>query len=290
MNMSNALEAPNEGDWSYRIELPHLARIAEAGFDAIRLPVRFSNHFEDGAIAPELLERVDTVIRAALDEGLTVILDLHHYEPLMEDPEAHADEFVAIWTALAEHYEGWPDALLFELLNEPTANMDTAMALSLYDRAVPIIRERHPDRWIIYGGAKWNSLDEMKRLPLPTDGRIAHTFHYYDPYEFTHAGVPWSENAPKRPPEPIDDGDRRKLERDMGRAAAQAAPVLLGEFGVYREATDLDARAAWVREIREAAEANGLAWCAWGFAAQFRAFDPEAGEWIPEMRDALLGG
>ena len=289
MNMSNALEAPNEGEWTYRIEFPHLAEIAAAGFDTIRLPVRFSNHFDGTSIDPSVLARVDSVIEEAMAQGLTVILDLHHFEEIMVDPEAHADTFVAIWRALADHYEGWPNRLLFELLNEPFDALTTDKAVALYDRVIPIIREKHPERWLVYGGGTWNSIDEMERLPEPADDRIAHTFHYYSPFKFTHAGAYWMEEPPEVPPRPISRGDRRELREAMERASQASAPVLLGEFGVYREATDLTARAAWVRETREAAEAFGLAWCHWGFAAEFRSWDPDTKEWIPEMRDALLG-
>lgn len=44
VNLGNALEAPNEGDWGYRIEPAHIRAIAAAGFDGIRLPVRWDAH------------------------------------------------------------------------------------------------------------------------------------------------------------------------------------------------------------------------------------------------------
>src|SRR5262249_49101384 len=46
VNLGNALEAPNEGDWGYKIETDHLSAIAAAGFDGIRIPVKW-----DGAEA-----------------------------------------------------------------------------------------------------------------------------------------------------------------------------------------------------------------------------------------------
>ena len=39
INVAGALEAPNEGDWGYRIRRRDLATIRAAGFDTIRVPL-----------------------------------------------------------------------------------------------------------------------------------------------------------------------------------------------------------------------------------------------------------
>lgn len=195
INLGNALDAPNEGDWGYTIQRHHLTRIADAGFDTVRLPVRFSAHW-DGRISPDLLARVDQVIAWALDEGLTVILDLHHFQPLMENPGAHADTFVAIWQELSAHYSGASDGLIFELLNEPSGELTTAKAAELYRRAMPIIRRDNPERWVILGGGHWSDESELAMLPV-LDDRTAHTFHFYKPWSFTHQNAPWIENPPQ---------------------------------------------------------------------------------------------
>ena len=44
INMGNALEAPTEGDWRHTIEAKSFERIAKAGFDTVRIPVRWSTH------------------------------------------------------------------------------------------------------------------------------------------------------------------------------------------------------------------------------------------------------
>ena len=101
VNLSNALEAPNEGEWGYRIRDKDIASIAADGFDAIRFPVRFSAWMSEGRLSPELLKRVDHVIRTALDHELTVILDLHHFHELSENPKAHADQRPTFWRGVA---------------------------------------------------------------------------------------------------------------------------------------------------------------------------------------------
>ena len=44
MNLGGALEAPNEGDWGYTIREKDLEAIKAAGFDTVRLPVRWDVH------------------------------------------------------------------------------------------------------------------------------------------------------------------------------------------------------------------------------------------------------
>lgn len=284
INLGNALDAPKGADWGYRIEQPHLARIAEAGFDTVRLPVRVSAHWNDG-IDPAFLARMDEVIGWAREAGLRVILDLHHFEELMQDPDAHSDIFLAIWQELAEHYRDAPDDLIFELLNEPSENLTTAKAITLFTRAVPLIREGHPDRWIIIGGGNWS--DEAELAALPTfDDRTVHTFHFYDPYTFTHQQAEWIETP--LPPSTWGDEDlektREQLERGLNHSGA---PVFLGEFGVYDRAPIKDA-VAWLAFVREAAESAGVGWCVWSFTQTFSTYDRETDDWIDARLHALI--
>ena len=98
----------------------------EAGFDTVRLPVRWSAHAGESppyAISPALFEQVDWAISEALGRDLNVVLDVHHYHELNEAPRAERHRFLAIWTQIAARYAGWPDRLSFELLNEPRATM-----------------------------------------------------------------------------------------------------------------------------------------------------------------------
>lgn len=159
LNLGNALDAPFEGAWGPAITPQDLDWIVGAGFDTIRLPVRFGGHW-NGTIWPRFLARVEQVVLQAEDRGLKVILDLHHFDDLMADPDTYAPVFVAIWSELADRFEGHGDQLVFEMLNEPRDAVTTTRALALYQAVLPIIRRKHPDRWIILGGGDMNSLDE----------------------------------------------------------------------------------------------------------------------------------
>jgi aryl-phospho-beta-D-glucosidase BglC (GH1 family) len=91
-NIGGALEAPNEGDWGYVVRDDDLKLIADAGFSVIRLPVKWSAHTDYRApykIEPTLLARVDHIIKKANEYGLTVVLDMHHYDELYANPAPH---------------------------------------------------------------------------------------------------------------------------------------------------------------------------------------------------------
>ena len=120
VNLSNALEAPREGDWGVTLEEKHFAEIKAAGFDSIRLPVRWSAHAEAAApyrIDPRFFDRVDWAVRQALSRKLGVVLNLHHYSELDERPDEHRARFLALWRQIAANYRDQQPSLSFELLN-----------------------------------------------------------------------------------------------------------------------------------------------------------------------------
>ncbi|WP_413719663.1 glycoside hydrolase family 5 protein [Silicimonas sp. MF1-12-2] len=285
INLGNALEAPREGDWGYTIERQHLSAIAEAGFDTIRLPVRFSAH-RNTRIDPAFLARVDEVIGWAREEELRIILDLHHFEELMKAPDTNADAFLDIWQELSEHYRDAPPDLIFELLNEPSGELSTARAIGLYARAMPLIRNHNPDRWVLIGGGNWSDVKELSLLPA-YDAHTVHTFHFYKPWDFTHQMADWIEDPP--PPRGWGtDQDRRETRRHLQQGLNhKAAPVFLGEFGVYDAAPSADA-VEWLAFVRRMAEMESIGWCAWSFSSTFRTYETKEGRWNTDRLDALI--
>lgn len=285
VNLDQALEAPREGDWGFVIQERQIKWIAEQGFDTIRLPVRFNAHWVDNRLTPGILARVDQVIGWAFDADLNVILDLHHFEALMENPAKHSATFHAIWRELAHHYADYDDRLIFELLNEPTDALDSDGAMALFRTAYPIIRHSNPDRWIIIEGGNWASIESLADLSR-IDDRTALSFHYYSPWEFTHQQAGWMDNPP--PARGWGSAqDQSAVARDFEQAARFGQPMLLGEFGVSSE-TDLKARLNWTRNLRETAEGHGIGWCHWGLAGNFAIMNDATGAWLPGMQDALL--
>ncbi len=295
MNLDNALEAPTEGEWGYRIEDDHIKTIAHAGFDTIRVPVRWSAYAEKRApytIDPVIFARVDHVIETAESYGLNVIIDVHHYVDLFEYPQGHTERLKAIWQQIAAHYSSASDKLIFEMINEPHANMTPKITDRVNADILQIIRRTNPDRWVITGTANWGTLDGLLKSRPPADPKLIATFHYYGPYEFTHQGADFTDD---KLPTGIKWGsaeDREMILADFAEAARFAEtlgqPLLLGEFGVYED-VPLSYRTAWTQHIRRTAEAEGMGWCYWGFASNFKSWNPNSERWIAPIKEALLG-
>ncbi len=294
VNLANALNAPNEGEWGYVIREADLQRIALAGFDSVRVLIAWQSHALNAVpytIDPAFFARIDEVINQARRYGLTVIVDMHSYEGLYSDPRTHGPRAIALWDQIAHYYAKAPADIIFELLNEPQENLQGAAWQDLADRLWAQVRRTNPHRWIIMGGDNWNSIDGLARYKPPHDPRLALTFHYYDPYKFTHQGATWFEDAPPAGRPWGSKKEKQHLAHEFDRAAAlgraSGHPVWLGEFGATK-ATNIQTRALWTREVRRAAEKRGIGWCSFDFAAEFGVYSPKRQNWIWPIRRALF--
>lgn len=298
INLGNGLDAPYEGAWTYRIEDAHIFEIARAGFDTVRLPVRWDTRSMKSApytIEPEFFDRVDHIIDLALSEGLQVVLDMHHYNPMYEDPAGQEPRFLAMWSQIAEHYQDYPETLIFEPLNEPIERLTNRRLETLFPKVMKIIRSSNPNRWVILSGDNWGSLDGLLGVRLPEDPRTIWSFHSYGPYEFTYQGAPF---AGRDLPTGVTWGTRSEYDQITARARRVAAhgaihqkPIFLGEFGAY--AADGESprasRIAWLTHMRRTAETHNIGWCAWDFGAAFAFYDVEARQWDDGLLNTLLG-
>ena len=213
VNLGNALEAPREGEWGVTLRAEYFELIADAGFAHVRVPIKFSAYADDGAPytipevdptvvnASSLWERVDWVIAQAEANGLYVILDLHHYDELHDDPAAHRDRFLAIWDQVATRYADAGPLVLFELLNEPNAAFDADRQLlnDLLSDALAVVRATNPIRPVLVGPGAFNGIGALNDLVLPADPNLIVSVHFYDPFPFTHQGAEWTEPVPPAP-------------------------------------------------------------------------------------------
>lgn len=298
INLGNALEGPHEGAWGRKLEEADFPRIKNAGFDSVRIPVRWSAHAASTApytIDAAWMARVDHVVKACLAAKLAVVLNVHHYEELDREPAAHRERFAAIWRQVAQHFAAFPDALQFELYNEPNSK-HTAEAWNLnLAAALKEVRRTNPTRAVQVGGVEWNQVNTLKDLRLPADDRhlIVH-IHYYAPFHFTHQGAFWikGSEAWKGTKWEGTPTEQAAVRRDFGVAAAWAKkegrPVFLGEFGTCSGVEDLAARVRWTSFIAREAEAHGFKWAYWEYQANFGIWDPQAQAWRRPLLDALL--
>jgi endoglucanase len=296
INFGNALDVPADGrDLGFWLRERHFDEVKAAGFDTIRLPVRWSAHAQwtcPFAIASEFFARVDWAVDQALERELNVVINVHHYHELNEAPSAHTARFVALWRQIAWRFAERSDRLSFELLNEPRAAMTADRWNALVPAALAAVRESNPDRTVIVGSVRMNDIAALPRLELPDDNRVMATIHYYAPFEFTHQGAPWVEGStPWRSTTWGDAADHDAVHRDLTKAAAwarhQDVSLFLGEFGTYEQA-DAASRVRWTASVRQQAERLGLDWAYWDFATDFGAYRLSSDTWRKPLLDALL--
>ncbi|MGZ9165817.1 MAG: glycoside hydrolase family 5 protein [Anaerolineales bacterium] len=298
VNMGNMLEAPNEGEWGLFVQEEYFDLIKEAGFDFVRLPIRWNTHAEEYppfTIDPAFFARVDEVVSWALERNLTIIVDFHHYEEIAWDPWSHKDRLIGIWKQVAGHYKDYPSNVLFELLNEPNDQLNASLWNQYLVEALTVVRETNPTRAVIIGPVNWNAYDWVPTLDVPNDEHLIVTFHYYLPFQFTHQGAEWAgEEAQKWLGTTWDATDAEKAEItahfDSVAEWAQRHDnirILLGEFGAYSRA-DMASRVRWTEYITREAERHGFAWAYWEFASGFGIYDPDAKVWRDELLKALI--
>src|SRR5262245_15329933 len=297
VNFGNALEAPNEGEWGVALKEEYFDAIAKAGFNSVRVPIRWSAHAEQEApytIDAKFFTRIDWVIEQALSRQLAVIINVHHYEGMDRDPEACVPRFLGLWKQIAERYREKSDRLVFEVLNEPHEKLTEELWNDTFPEALKVIRATNPRRPVIVGPGHWNSIHSLEKLSLPEDDRrLIVTFHYYEPYHFTHQGAPWDPQSAKwkgttwTGTEKEQEDLRQAFEKAAAWGKAHDRPMFLGEFGSY-EIGDMGSRAAWTRAVAREAERHSIAWCYWEFGAGFGVFDREAGNWRESLKSALL--
>ena len=297
INCGNALEAPKEGDWGVTLKAEYFKAIKDAGFDSVRLPVKWSAHAKADVpytIDPKFAARVDWAVDQALANKLNIVVNVHHYGEADTGPDKHLPRLVAIWDQIAARYKDRPAAVYFELLNEPHTKLVEAKWNAAIPQLLMAVRESNPTRPVIVGPANWNAIWALDKLELPKDDRhLILTVHFYDPFEFTHQGASFVKGADKWKGRKWtgSDAETAPIRKQFDKAAAWAKkhdrPVFLGEFGCYHEA-DMDSRAKWTRFVAREAEARGFSWSYWEFCAGFGAYDPKNEKWREPIKAALI--
>ena len=295
--------------------------IKEMGFDHVRLTLDDTVLFDadaPGTLKAEPLAKFDQRLTGLLDAGVDVIVDLHpsdEYKAALHKP-ANADALVANWRALATHLSTRdPNRVLFEVLNEPGETWPTDQWQPLQGRVLAAIREAAPRHTVVVAGGKWTGADDLIGLEPYDDANVLYTFHWYEPFMFTHqsaewgwepakhlAGLPWPvgpadaeavtakvTDAAAHPESAkhlkyqiengwyTEDWTKQKLQAVADWQKEHGVAVYVGEFGAYTKATPPESRYRWYGFCAQEFKRHGWGWATWDYAGGFRMVEGEDG-------------
>lgn len=297
--------------------------VKAAGFNTIRIPVtwyRFEDKNNNYAIDEAFMARVTEIVDYAMDEGLFVILNLHH-EKWVNDKDIDKNyveigkRLKATWSQIADNFADYDQHLIFEGMNEPraqganyewTGNKDCYAAVNyLNDVFVNTIRSNgkghNGERMLMIPGyAASSSQNVLDSIEIPNVGgkpaeNICISVHCYSPYEFclTDKQVAFD---PKRS---ADTSDITRLMSSCKRLFIDnGIPVIIGECGCTNSGNNNSARLEWFAFFGAQTKAKGIPAIVWDNGAKgstggecHRYIDRKTGEAVAtDLIEAFIKG
>jgi len=272
----------------------HFQLIHEAGFQTVRVNLQAFAHMDaQNRLNPAWLKTLDWVVKNAVANDLTVILDEHDYTFCGDHGDTCRTKLLAFWQQVAEAYKDAPPSVVFEILNEPNGELTLDRWNALLKETLALIRKTNPVRNVVIGPAFWNNIHSLDKLELPEDDRhIIVTVHYYLPMTFTHQGASWSKDTAHLSGIAWGtDAEKQRVVDDFAGvqqwSKAHNRPILLGEFGAYDKGP-IESRVLYTSWLARTAESLGWAWTYWQFDSDFIVWDMAKDAWVDPIRKALI--
>jgi endoglucanase len=304
-----------------RLNDTDLVLLKKLGFKSIRLPVAFE-YYENEHIADEqIFSHIDNIVKQCGLYGFKLIIDYHNGNFNENNFLEETKSITTLWLKLVKRYKNVSDDdLFFEIYNEPP-HMDPQIWKDAAFNIVTAIRKIDVNRTLIVGASNYNSIYELSRSVRLADENIIYTFHFYEPFLFTHqgaewagdqestVGVPFPYNAEKFPiinPKakntdgeknyneyPIDGNEQSvkdKLQIVKNWGDKYDVPLLCGEYGVYNKYADQDSRCRYINTVRQTLKALNIPGLLWDYNGSFSIFngEPSIGN-LPDCMKAAMG-
>ena len=308
VNVTNWFQASNIRQVQFtKYTKKDFINIKSLGCDVIRLPIdltAMTNGSPNYVVDPMLYFMLDSAVTWAEDLQIHLILDNHTMDPASNTDPNIGTMLQKIWIQIAEHYKDRTRYIYYELRNEPHG-ISTASWATIETNLINAIRVVDTTHTIIVGASSWNTYSELSKLPVFADTNLIYTFHFYDPFLFTHQGATWTSpsmgplaNVPfpyditKMPACPTalkgtwiegslntsykTDGTIAKVKQLIDMAVTfkntRKVNVFCGEFGVYDLNSDPAERVFWYETVRNYMEEKGIPWTIWDYHGGFGLF------------------
>ena len=273
--------------------------LAASGIKSIRIPVSWSHHIIDKnyTIDPAWMKRVKEIVDWAIDDGMYVILNIHHdnydknskmpkfagYYPSEENYEESAKFVCNTWAQIALAFnDGYDEHLVFEALNEPRLCGTTeewwynaGSPKSIYAmRNLNKLNQNILDEIRASGGNNKKRIVAFPSLQASPDSAFANTFkmpedydgkkdrlilavHMYTPYRFAME----SPGVKKFTPD-VEKEFLTIFKKLNDTYIAKGYAVYIGEYGATNK-ENLEDRVAWFSSYVKNAYKYGIPCFLW---------------------------
>ena len=269
-NLGNSFESSGgETGWGNpKTTKAMIHAVKEAGFNAIRIPVRWTEQLSNAStmtVKPEYLARVKEVVDWALEEDMFVIINTHHEEWLERSPfnstkQENNRKLSALWKCIAAYFRDYDQRLAFAGTNEIVAKVNgqenwgtptsewQSVQNSYNQTFIDAVRGtggRNYYRNLIVQVYAGNGYHGLSGFTVPTDkveGRMSVEFHCYDPYGYglldgntSNNYYYWGDkykNMGKKTPSSNEKTLTDYFNRIRSAWSLKGLGVVLGEYGV----------------------------------------------------------
>ncbi|NJM16171.1 MAG: glycoside hydrolase family 5 protein, partial [Bacteroidales bacterium] len=308
VNLTGWFQVPSVNNIHFKqYQRNDFVNIKSLGCNVIRLPINlhFFTYPKPGYILDtNFLAMLDQAVGWAEELELYLILDNHTFDPFVDTDPNIGNILNKVWYQLADRYKNTSNYVIYEILNEPHG-IGHETWNHVQKKVVDTIRSIDTAHYIVVGGADWNSYNSLDKIPVYEDKKIIYTFHFYEPFIFTHQGASWTTpslealanlpfpyNADSMPffPESLvgtwvegtfnqysSTGLASYLETQIDVVSKfdqeRDVMVFCGEFGVYMPNSKNNHRIAWYHTVRNILESHNIAWAIWDYHGGFGIFN-----------------
>jgi endoglucanase len=313
VNFTNWFQAPSASKIQFsKFTIKDFENVKSLGCDVVRLPINLhfmTNGKPDYKLDPAFFSYLDQVVTWAEQLHIHLILDNHTFDPAVGTDPKIGDVLVKVWSQMAKHYKDRSALIYYELLNEPHG-IDDAVWQPIQQSVIDAVRKEDKKHFMIVGGADWNNYKNLNNIPVIKDDRIIYTFHFYDPFVFTHQGATWVDPSmasltnvpfpyqpgkmPTTPPSLEDKwpgnalanyehgGTEKSVKQLIDIAVAfkdkRKATVFCGEFGVFIPNSNNADRVRWYKLVCDYLTEKEIPWTIWDYKGTFGLFKKGSAE------------